>query len=59
MRAFHPIALAAVLVPAIAGAASGPAKLVNPLIGTTNGGNVFPGTVVRNRLGSIVHWLLW
>ncbi len=46
MRAFRPIALAAALVPALASAASGPAALVNPLIGTTNGGNVFPGAVV-------------
>ena len=46
MRAFQPIALAAALVPALAGATSTPAELVNPLIGTTNGGNVFPGAVV-------------
>ncbi|WP_310047908.1 GH92 family glycosyl hydrolase [Luteibacter sp. 3190] len=43
---FRPIALAAALVPAVAAASSGPADLVNPLIGTTNGGNVFPGAVV-------------
>ncbi len=46
MRAIRPIALAAALLPALAAAASGPAALVNPLIGTTNGGNVFPGAVV-------------
>ncbi|MDR6936244.1 putative alpha-1,2-mannosidase [Luteibacter sp. 3190] len=46
MRVFRPIALAAALVPAVAAASSGPADLVNPLIGTTNGGNVFPGAVV-------------
>lgn len=46
MRAFPPIALAAALIPALAGATSTPADLVNPLIGTTNGGNVFPGAVV-------------
>ncbi|WP_255364501.1 GH92 family glycosyl hydrolase [Luteibacter sp. UNC138MFCol5.1] len=43
---FRPIALAAALVPAVAAASSGPADLVNPLIGTTNGGNVFPGAVM-------------
>jgi len=46
LRAFPPIALAAALIPALAGATSTPADLVNPLIGTTNGGNVFPGAVV-------------
>lgn len=46
LRVFRPIALAAALVPAVAAASSGPADLVNPLIGTTNGGNVFPGAVV-------------
>ncbi|SEO58192.1 alpha-1,2-mannosidase, putative [Luteibacter sp. UNC138MFCol5.1] len=46
MRVFRPIALAAALVPAVAAASSGPADLVNPLIGTTNGGNVFPGAVM-------------
>jgi len=42
----HPFVLAAALLPAAVVAASGPADLVNPLIGTANGGNVFPGAVV-------------
>lgn len=46
MRAFQPIALAAALIPALASATDAPASLVNPLIGTTNGGDVFPGAVV-------------
>jgi putative alpha-1,2-mannosidase len=38
------LALAAALAgPAVA---ESPADLVNPLIGTTNGGNVFPGAVM-------------
>lgn len=41
-----PLVLALALSPAMVVAASGPADLVNPLIGTTNGGNVFPGAVV-------------
>ena len=46
MRTIRPLAVVAALLPALAAAASGPAELVNPLIGTTNGGNVFPGAVV-------------
>lgn len=58
MRAVHPFVLALALLPAAVVAAtaepgaaalpatSNPAALVNPLIGTTNGGNVFPGAVV-------------
>ncbi|MET0505146.1 MAG: GH92 family glycosyl hydrolase [Luteibacter sp.] len=46
MRAIRPFVLAAAVLPAAVAAASGPADLVNPLIGTTNGGNVFPGAVV-------------
>jgi predicted alpha-1,2-mannosidase len=46
LRTIRPLAVVAALLPALAAAASGPAELVNPLIGTTNGGNVFPGAVV-------------
>ncbi|KAF1005989.1 MAG: hypothetical protein GAK28_02897 [Luteibacter sp.] len=46
MRPLRPLVLASALLPALAGAASGPATLVNPLIGTANGGDVFPGAVV-------------
>lgn len=46
MRPLRPLVLVSALLPALAGAADGPASLVNPLIGTTNGGNVFPGAVV-------------
>jgi len=46
LRAIRPFVLAAAVLPAAVAAASGPADLVNPLIGTTNGGNVFPGAVV-------------
>jgi predicted alpha-1,2-mannosidase len=58
LRAVHPFVLALALLPAAVVAAtaepgaaalpatSNPAALVNPLIGTTNGGNVFPGAVV-------------
>jgi predicted alpha-1,2-mannosidase len=38
--------VAAALLPTLAAATDSPASLVNPLIGTTNGGDVFPGAVV-------------
>ena len=46
MRPLRPLVLASALLPALAGATDGPASLVNPLIGTANGGDVFPGAVV-------------
>ena len=41
------LALALLLAAAPALAQPDPAALVNPFIGTTNGGNVFPGTRQR------------
>ncbi|KAG9575227.1 hypothetical protein KCV01_g17907, partial [Aureobasidium melanogenum] len=46
LRPLRPLVLASALLPALAGATDGPASLVNPLIGTANGGDVFPGAVV-------------
>ncbi|MGN6374470.1 MAG: GH92 family glycosyl hydrolase [Sphingomonas sp.] len=39
-------AVVALAAPALAATADGPAASVNPFIGTTNGGNLFPGAVM-------------